>query len=125
MVDSDRENVLVGAVRDNLVLLHKGAPTELACPDGLLHTVAGGHSAMARGGTGDVLTGLLGSLIAQNPESPAAMSRLGAWIHAEAGRQAALRRGRGLCSGDIIEAIPDVWRLIEGDGEAPDPGLWR
>ena len=124
-VDADRESVLVAAVRENLVLLHKGAPTELVCPDGLLHTVAGGHSAMARGGTGDVLTGLLGSLIAQRPDAPADMSRLGAWIHAEAGRQAALLRGRGLCSGDIIEAIPTVWRLIEGDGEGPDPGLWR
>ncbi|MBN2170478.1 MAG: NAD(P)H-hydrate dehydratase, partial [Candidatus Krumholzibacteriota bacterium] len=59
-VDAGRGDVLRGAARDGLVLLHKGAPTEVATADGLLHTIAGGHPAMARGGTGDVLTGLLG-----------------------------------------------------------------
>ena len=80
---------------------------------------------MARGGTGDILTGLLGALLAQQPEDPAGMCRLGAWLHAEAGRQAALAKGRGLCSTDIIEAIPGVWRIIEGDGAKVDPAPWR
>ena len=124
-VDADRETVLAAAAREKLVLLHKGAPTELVGPDGIIHTVAGGHPAMARGGTGDVLTGLIGALLAQSPEESAAMSRLGAWLHAEAGRRAGLAKGRGLCSEDIIKAIPEAWRVIEPvAGEGPGPAPW-
>ncbi len=125
VVDVDRERVLRAARRESIVLLHKGAPSMLSCPDGLVHTVASGHSAMARGGTGDVLTGLLGSLLAQQPDDPAGMSRFGAWLHAEAGRLAALLKGRGLCSADIIETIPGAWRVIEGDEAARDPASWQ
>ncbi len=124
VVDMDREQVLSEAHREGIVLLHKGAPSMICCPDGLVYTVASGHPAMARGGTGDILTGLLGALLAQRPEDPGGMSRFGAWLHAEAGRQAALTKGRGLCSEDIIEAIPGAWRVIGGDGAGADPAQW-
>lgn len=122
-VDAGRADALRGAVRQGLILLHKGAPTEVATADGLIHTIAGGHPAMARGGTGDVLTGLLGGVLAQAPDRAEAMTLLAAWVHAEAGGRAAATRGRGLQSADIIDALPAVWRDLEG--EVPDREPWR
>jgi len=121
-LEAAREETLRAAVRDSVVLLHKGAPTEVAGPDGLLYTIAGGHPHMARGGTGDVLTGLIGSLLAQRPDRPLDMTLLGAWAHAEAGLRASLDLGRGLQSEDIIAAIPEAWRRLEEEDR--DPGRW-
>jgi NAD(P)H-hydrate epimerase len=78
---------------------------------------------MARGGTGDVLTGLVGGLLAQAPAAALDMTLLGAWMHAEAGRRAALARGRGLHSADLIDFIPEVWKLLEAADQDPEP--WR
>jgi len=112
-VDAERSRMLHSALRENIVLLHKGAPTEVAGIDGQLYTIAGGDPAMARGGTGDVLTGLTGAVVAQAPQSPMKMTLLAAWLHAEAGRLAARELGRGLNSADLIERLPDVWNSLE------------
>jgi len=120
-LEADREAQLIAAQRPNLVLLHKGAPSEISGPDGRLYTVAGGDPAMAKGGTGDVLTGLLGALLAQLPERPLDAARLGAWLHAEAGRLAAQRLDRALCAGDLSDWLPEAWRELRG--EARD--LWQ
>jgi len=120
-LETDREGQLRAARREGLVLLHKGAPSEIMGPDGLLYTVAGGHPAMARGGTGDVLTGLLGALLAQAPDRPLDMACLGAWLHAEAGRLAAERLDRGLCAGDLSDWLPEAWRELAGEARV----LWQ
>lgn len=120
-LDAHREEQLLGARHDRVVLLHKGAPTEIAEPSGLLYTVAGGHPAMARGGTGDVLTGLLGAVLAQDPERPGEMARLAAWLHAEAGRLAAAEWGRGLSSEDLIAALGPAWRELAAAATGPSP----
>jgi ADP-dependent NAD(P)H-hydrate dehydratase / NAD(P)H-hydrate epimerase len=116
-IEKDRGGVLEGARRDNLVLLHKGAPSEVIGPDGQLHTIAGGDPAMARGGTGDILTGILGALTAQAPDRVLEMTLLGAWLHAEAGRLGGIKWGRGLNSADIQDLIPAAWRLIDGGAD--------
>ncbi|MCP4547638.1 MAG: NAD(P)H-hydrate dehydratase [bacterium] len=118
-VDRAREKVLRKSRRDGIVLLHKGAPTEVIGENGVIHTIAGGHPAMARGGTGDVLTGLIGSLLAQAPERPLDAALAAAWLHAEAGRLAAVAHGRALCSADILTYLPVVWRELE------TKELWR
>jgi hydroxyethylthiazole kinase-like uncharacterized protein yjeF len=120
-LEADREGQLRAARREGIVLLHKGAPSEIMGPDGLLYTVAGGHPAMARGGTGDVLTGLLGALLAQAPERPLDMARLGVWLHAEAGRLAGEHMDRGLCAGDLSEWLPEAWRELAGEARV----LWQ
>ena len=122
-IEGRREAVLRSAARERIILMHKGAPTEILAPDACLYTVAGGHPAMARGGTGDVLTGLVGGLLAQAPAAALDMTLLGAWMHAEAGRRAALARGRGLHSADLIDFIPEVWKLLEAADQDPEP--WR
>jgi NAD(P)H-hydrate epimerase len=121
VIDRDRERILLSAVRKDVVLLHKGAPTEVIGEGSHLFTIAGGHPSMARGGTGDVLTGLLGGLLAQMPGEGLGMALLGAWLHAEAGCRAARVQGRGLHSADIIDFIPEVWNLLATEDMDPEP----
>jgi NAD(P)H-hydrate epimerase len=64
---------------------------------------------MATGGTGDVLAGLLGALLAGGMR-PREAARVAAWVHGRAGDIAASRFGeRGMVAGDLAEAIGAVW----------------
>ncbi len=75
-----------------------------------------GTAAMAKGGSGDVLTGLLAALFAQNrntakPLSAPALAALGVWVHGLAGEAAAARVGSyGVLAREIADAIPSVLR---------------
>jgi hydroxyethylthiazole kinase-like uncharacterized protein yjeF len=87
----------------------KGARTVVA--DGVAPpaVVPTGNAGLATGGTGDVLAGLCGALLAGGLP-PAAAGRVGAWVHGRAGDLAARRLGeRGLVAGDLGEAIGQVW----------------
>lgn len=92
-----------------LVLLLKGARTVVAGPEGLPAVVPTGNPGLATGGTGDVLAGLCGALLAGGlPAFDAA--RAAAWVHGAAGDLVAARLGqRGLLAGDLGEAIGQVW----------------
>lgn len=70
---------------------------------------ATGNHGMAKGGSGDVLTGLLTGLLAQGyPVKEAAI--LGAWLHGKAGDIAAGRyTANGMTAGNIIECLPAAW----------------
>ncbi|WP_017298112.1 bifunctional ADP-dependent NAD(P)H-hydrate dehydratase/NAD(P)H-hydrate epimerase [Nodosilinea nodulosa] len=81
------------------VVLLKGACTAIAHPQGHLWYVPESTPALARGGSGDVLTGLIGGLLAQKiagAENPLAMALdaalVGAWWHGQAARAAAADR---------------------------------
>jgi NAD(P)H-hydrate epimerase len=64
---------------------------------------------MSTGGTGDVLCGFIGALLAQGL-SPAEAAFGGAYVHGLAGDLAARRKGeRGLVASDVAEAISEVW----------------
>jgi len=63
------------------------------------------HPAMTVGGVGDVLAGVVGSLVAQGL-GPVAAARLGAWWTGEAGSRAAGRLGFGLVATDVIDELP-------------------
>lgn len=83
------------AERSGAVVLLKGACTAIAHPNGTLWYVPESTPALARGGSGDVLTGLIGGLLAQGQASPeAAMDAalVGAWWHGQAARAAAAAR---------------------------------
>jgi ADP-dependent NAD(P)H-hydrate dehydratase len=71
--------------------------------------IEAGTSAMTVGGTGDVLTGVVASLISQDLNSPEA-SRLGLRINGKAGVEAEKEFGNGLLATDLIEKIPEVIR---------------
>jgi NAD(P)H-hydrate epimerase len=91
------------------VVLLKGARTVIAAPGRPAAIVPTGNPGMATGGTGDVLAGLVASLLAGGlPAHDAACA--GAFVHGLAGDLAAARLGeRGLIAGDLAEAIGSVW----------------
>ncbi len=74
---------------------------------------ATGNSGLATGGTGDVLSGIIGGLMAQGLH-PFDASRLGVYFHGLTGDLAAQRMGeRALIAGDLLGCFPEAWRAIE------------
>lgn len=90
----------------------KGHRTLVAMPDGHVAVNATGNSGMATGGTGDVLTGMIGAWLARGLSSWDA-SRLGVFAHGLAGDLAARRTGEeGMIAGDLIDEIPAALRSL-------------
>lgn len=84
----------------------KGARTLIASPEGDFHINPTGNPGMATAGTGDVLTGIMGSFMAQGLK-PMDAAMLGVYLHGLAGDIAARVKGQaGLIAGDLIEAVP-------------------
>ena len=69
----------------NKVILLKGAPTYIASPDGSVYVIPTANSGMAKGGSGDVLTGIIVALLSQGLDATEA-AVLGALLHQKAGR---------------------------------------
>jgi ADP-dependent NAD(P)H-hydrate dehydratase / NAD(P)H-hydrate epimerase len=87
------------------VVVLKGAKTIIAAPDGSVAIAPFENPALASGGTGDVLSGTIGSLLAQRLE-PFAAARLGVYLHGLAGDAVRERFGdAGLLASDLPEAI--------------------
>ena len=76
------------ARRTGIITLLKGAGTVIALPDGRVYLCPTGNPGMARGGSGDVLTGMIGAFLAQGME-PAFAAVAGAYLHGMAGDLAA------------------------------------
>ncbi len=86
------------------VVLLKGATTVVAAPDTPTRLVTNGDQRLATAGTGDVLAGVIGALLARGvPAAEAAAA--GAWIHAEAAASAARV---GMVASDVVASIPHV-----------------
>jgi len=94
------------AEQNGVVLVLKGARTVVATPQGGVYVNTTGNAGMATGGAGDVLAGVIGSLLAQGLDADAAAA-LGVYLHGAAGdRAAAARPSPGsLIAGDIVEAL--------------------
>ena len=102
------------AAKTNAVVLLKGARSVIVDPDGRLAINPTGNPGMATGGTGDVLTGIIGGLLAQGLD-PFEAASAGAWIHGRAGDLGCSRTGCvSLKAGDLIESLPDVFRELTG-----------
>ena len=97
----------------NVTLVLKGSPTLTASRDGRVTLNPTGNHGMATGGSGDVLSGIIGSLLAQGMEaSEAAVA--GVYIHGLAGDLAAdMLTPRSVIASDILENIPDALALLE------------
>ncbi len=109
-VQADRIGIAAAKAREwNATVVLKGARTVVADPEGPPAVVPTGNPGLATGGTGDVLAGLCGALLAGGLPPPAA-ARVAAYVHGRAGDLAARRFGeRGLVAGDLGEAIGAVW----------------
>jgi len=102
------------AKRFGSVVLLKGAPTLVADVDGQVYLSPTGNAGLATGGTGDVLTGVIGALLAQG-SPPLSAALCGAYIHGLAGEIASERYGqRAMIAGDVIDALPEAYGRVEG-----------
>ena len=86
------------------VVLLKGAATVVAEPGGPAYVVTAGDARLATAGTGDVLAGICGALLAQQVR-PAEAAAAAAWLHGEAARRGP---AIGLVAGDIPDLLPLV-----------------
>lgn len=100
------------AKRHGVYLVLKGAATIIAAPDGRLAVNPTGNPGMAAGGMGDVLTGLIGGLLAQGV-APFEAACLGAYVHGLAGDRLA-RGGRpfGFLAGELAAEIPAAFQEV-------------
>jgi ADP-dependent NAD(P)H-hydrate dehydratase / NAD(P)H-hydrate epimerase len=69
----------------NVCLVLKGQGTLIALPDGNVWVNPTGSPSMAKGGTGDILTGMIAGLVAQHPDDIATAVRAAVWLHGRAG----------------------------------------
>jgi hydroxyethylthiazole kinase-like uncharacterized protein yjeF len=116
VVQADRIEVARAFAREHGVALAlKGAHTVIAGPDGHVAINPTGNPGMAKGGSGDVLTGIVGALLARAIE-PAAALRAGCYVHGLAADVAVRERGEyGLLASDVVESLPAALRaLAEG-----------
>jgi NAD(P)H-hydrate epimerase len=87
----------------------------VALPDGFATLNPTGGPALAAGGTGDVLTGVIAGLLAQGLGAREA-AVLGVFLHgAAADRLAALRGAAGLLASEVAGALPDALRALGGE----------
>jgi NAD(P)H-hydrate epimerase len=89
--------------------LLKGPVTAVADADGLVLLSTTGDPRLATAGTGDVLSGVIGALLAQGVP-PVRAAAAGAWLHGAAG---GLGAGRGLVAGDLPDFLPSVLDRLE------------
>lgn len=101
------------AEKYNVVVVLKGAHTSVAVPGGAVYFNSTGNAGMAKGGSGDVLTGVVVSLLAQG-YTPEQAAVLGVYIHGLAGDYAADNLGQtGMNSGDIVRYLPKAFKTLE------------
>ncbi len=112
-IQKNRRQITAQTANDTgAVVVLKGAGTVIAAPESTPHINMTGNPGMATGGMGDVLTGLLGGLLAQGMP-PFNAARAAVWLHGRAGDQAAWRTSQaGLHAGALIEEIPHVYRAV-------------
>lgn len=104
---SKLDRVRQAARRAGAVVLLKGPDTVVASPDGRATVAANAPPWLATAGSGDVLAGIIGGLLAQRvPAFEAAC--IGVWMHGEAGAEA----GPGLIAEDLPEVLPAVFRRL-------------
>ena len=103
------EHVRKAAARSEAVVVLKGVDTLVAEPGGLVAISPGASPALATAGTGDVLTGVVGAMLARGLD-PFTAACAGVRLHARAGGLAAERIGpEGVVAGDVVAALPQAW----------------
>ncbi|MCL4857458.1 MAG: NAD(P)H-hydrate dehydratase, partial [Flavobacteriales bacterium] len=97
------------AIKHQLVVVLKGAYTAIALPNGKVYFNSSGNAGMATAGSGDVLTGIITSLLAQG-YAPEQAAITGVYLHGIAGDLAKENVGEiALIASDIIEQLPNAY----------------
>jgi NAD(P)H-hydrate epimerase len=113
-VQRDRINVARTFAREHaLIVVLKGHRTLIAQPDGTVSVNTTGNPGMATGGTGDILTGMVAGLIAQNPERIVEAVVAAVHLHGFAGDVARESMGEhSLVATDLVTALPEAFRRV-------------
>jgi len=101
------------AIAHQVYLVLKGNRTVIAAPDGRVWINLTGSPAMATGGTGDVLTGMISGLIAQFPKQLEAALLAAVYLHGRAGELGAAQLGeKTLIATDLFDFLPEAMREV-------------
>jgi len=121
-VQANRVSTAESAARETgAVIVLKGAGTVVAAPEGITYINPVGNSGMGTAGSGDVLTGIIASLIAQGM-SPREAAVAGVYLHGICGDYTREEKGeRGMLAGDMVSVIPFVLNQLEIGGEKHGP----
>jgi ADP-dependent NAD(P)H-hydrate dehydratase / NAD(P)H-hydrate epimerase len=102
------------AARQGVVVVLKGHPTAICSPNGTVVFNSTGNAGMAKGGSGDVLTGIITAIRAQGL-APVEAAVLGVYAHGAAGDLAAAAVGQdGMTPLDLIRHLPQAWSDLRG-----------
>jgi hydroxyethylthiazole kinase-like uncharacterized protein yjeF len=116
-VIANRFDIGVDVARDlGATVLLKGSPTVVFTPTGERFVIPRGTAALGTGGSGDLLSGIAGTLLAQLGDAVAAAC-CGAWVHGRAAEFCAYIRGTTL--EDVVYALPRAWNEPEPSPEPP------
>lgn len=113
---ADVQRDRIGVARDFVsahpsLLVLKGSRTLITRDDGTIFVNPTGNAGMATAGSGDVLSGAIGALLAQGLMPPDA-AIAGVWAHGQAGDLIREKRGEtGLVASDLLDGLTEVWRL--------------
>lgn len=106
------------AIARGVILVLKGSPSVVAAPDGQVYVNSTGNAGMATGGTGDVLTGMIASFVAQTPNDPPGATIAAVYLHGLAGDIAASKLGvRPMIASDITSHLGEAFISAGGDAE--------
>ena len=114
----DIGRTLAGHTRATVLL--KGQPTIVTAPDGRRLVSASGTPLLAAAGSGDLLTGIVATLLAQIGD-PFVAAACSAWVHGRAARLAQKGRDgiRGLTLDDALASMPAAWRVSRRPSRHP------
>jgi len=107
------------AARSGAVAVLKGARTVVARPDGRISINPTGGPGLAAGGSGDVLAGLVGALLARGLAAWDA-ARLGVWLHGAAGD---LGPTQGGLASELADRLPAAWQALSHEDPRDEPGI--
>lgn len=104
---SKLQRACAAAQKSGAIIVLKGADTVVASPDGRASIAANAPPWLATAGSGDVLAGMIGGMLAQHVPSFEAAC-IGVWMHGEAGHVF----GPGLIAEDLPDVLPEVFRNL-------------
>lgn len=106
------EMQIEAAKKYKIIIIFKGAFSRIAMPDGRVCFNSTGNPGMATGGSGDVLTGMILSLLAQN-YSPEDAALVAVWMHGKAGDMFADAFGeQALIASDLVDNLKNVYKIL-------------
>lgn len=114
--EADRKRLEYGrqiAKECNAIVVIKGEPVQTIAMDGTSYINTTGNVGLATGGTGDVLAGMIVSMLAQTPDKPVEAARTAVYLHGLAGDFAAKEKTtHGMTATDVITHIPQAFKAL-------------